>query len=65
MPIRLSNSRGKPWSLVIAFPGYKSIMKHKQSSKVVGGIAIFIKDNITFTLRNDLKVLFEYQDLFA
>ena len=46
------------------FEGYTPIYKHKTRIKEGGGIAIFVKQNIKFHVRDDLSVPLEKQNMF-
>ena len=39
---------------LVNFDGYAPVLKHKKPNKEGGGLAVFIKDNIKFKLREDL-----------
>jgi hypothetical protein len=47
---------------LVNFNGYSKQFKHKHKCKEGGGLAIFVKDNIRYKVRNDLFVPREYLD---
>jgi hypothetical protein len=49
---------------LVDFPGYSKVMKHKHGKKEGGGLAVFVKENFKFHVRNDIFVPLEHIDCF-
>ena len=49
---------------LINFEGYAKVIKNKTIIKEGGGLAIFVKENMKFKIRNDIFVPPEYTDFF-
>ena len=48
---------------LVNFSGYSKTMKHKSTVKG-GGLAIYVKENLHYTVRNDITVEPEFENLF-
>ena len=48
---------------LVNFSGYSKTMKHKSTVKG-GGLAIYVKENLHYTVRNDITVGPEFENLF-
>ena len=49
---------------LVKLPGYKSVFKHKLPSKIGGGLAIFVLNNLNYKRRDDIVFPCEKQHLY-